>query len=168
VTAPRTDWSVVFADHPTANDLELAVILGCHPSTVKQHRCALGLPRRYSRPSHVAKAKPVQVWTRCTIDDKAAIDRAARQAGMTVSEWILSTVRWRLENVQERMGAILDRAHEASGLDPTRYASREVPRVGDTVERAGATLQVTAVNPPMSGGYIINASEFHLLRRGGA
>ena len=168
MTPPRTDWPEVFRDHPTANDLELAVILGCHPSTVKQHRCALGLPRRYGRPSPVAKAKPVQVWTRCTIDDKAAIEAAAKQAGMTVSEWILSTVRQSLADVQERMGAILDRAHEASGLDPARYASREVPRVGDTVERAGATLQVTAINPPMSGGYIINASEFHLLRRGGA
>jgi len=118
VTAPRTDWSVVFADHPTANDLELAVILGCHPSTVKQHRCALGLPRRYSRPRLVAKAKPVQVWTRCTIDDKAAIEAAAQQAGITVSEWILSTVRQSLSDVQERMGAILDRAHEAGGVVP--------------------------------------------------
>jgi uncharacterized protein (DUF1778 family) len=116
MTAPRTDWSAVFADHPTANDLELAVILGCHPSTVKQHRCALGLPRRYSRPSHVAKAKPVQVWTRCTIDDKAAIERAAKQAGVTVSQWILSTVRQSLADVQERMGRVLDRAHEASGV----------------------------------------------------
>jgi len=118
MTAPRTDWSDQFRSNPDANDVEMAAILGCTPQTVKQHRCALGLPRRYSRPSHVAKAKPVQVWTRCTIDDKAAIEDAARQAGMTVSEWILSTVRWRLENVQERMGRVLDRAHEASGVVP--------------------------------------------------
>ena len=161
-----TDWPALFREHPEANDVEMAAILGCTPQTVKAHRCALGLPRRYSRPSPVATAKPVQVWTRCNEEDKAALERAAREAGMTVSAWILSTVRVSLAATQARMGVVLDRAHEASGVDPARYASREVPRVGDTVERAGATLQVTAINPPMSGGYIINATEFHLLRRG--
>lgn len=112
-----TTWPAQFRQHPEANDVEMAAILGCTPQTVKLHRCALGLPRRYSRPSPVAKAKPVQVWTRCTEEDKAAFERAAREAGMTVSAWILSTVRASLATSQARMGAILDRAHEASGVD---------------------------------------------------
>jgi hypothetical protein len=58
----------------------------------------------------------VQVWTRCSIDDKAAFESAAREAGMTVSAWILFTVRASLAATQARMGVVLDRAHEASGV----------------------------------------------------
>ncbi len=117
MTRIATDWPALFKQHPTANDVEMAAILGCTPQTVKAHRCVLGLPRRYNkRPSIATREKPVQVWTRCTEDDKATIEAAAREAGVTVSAWILSTVRASLAATQARMGVVLDRAHEASGV----------------------------------------------------
>ena len=124
----ETDWPALFREHPDANDVEMAAILGCTPQTVKAHRCVLGLPRRYGRPSPVATAKPVQVWTRCTAEEKATMEGYAAARGQTVSDWIRDACREhigrmvrigvpeRMEAVQARMGVVLDRAHEASGV----------------------------------------------------
>jgi len=106
-----------------------------------------------------------QFWIRDTDGDLLAhLDAEAARRGIDRSKLCRVLLREALASLtatQARMGA-----HEASGVDPARYASREVPRVGDTVERAGATLQITAINPPRSGAFIVTASEFHLLRRG--
>ena len=113
-----------------------------------------------------------QIWIRDTDGDLIdPLDAEAARRGIDRSKLCRVLLREALTSLaatQARMGVVLDRAHEASGLDPARFASREVPRVGDTVERAGATLQITAIDPPRSGALAVNASEFHLLRRGGA
>jgi hypothetical protein len=113
----KTKWPAIFRKHPEANDVDLAAILGCTPATVSLHRRAIGISARYGRTNR-SPAKPLCIWTRVDNDEKAAIEAAALAAGVTVSAWVRDAIRERMESVQERMGAILDRAHEASGVVP--------------------------------------------------
>jgi hypothetical protein len=121
VSRIETDWPALFREHPDANDVEMAAILGCDRHTVWKYRRSLGLPRRPTRYAYCAPAtSQVQVFFRDTDGDIVpALDAEAARRGIDRSKLCRVLLREALASLaatQARMGVVLDRAHEASGV----------------------------------------------------
>ena len=100
MTRTLADWPAIFALLATDNDVTIAAHLGVTPQTVKAHRIALKIPRRYGRPAPKATARPRQVWTRLSEDERAALDACVRADGVTASAWVQMAIVERVERQQ--------------------------------------------------------------------